>query len=322
MVLGTGLKTDEPGGRGAIVAYESTDTLEWTYRGVVYSKAGGRPDPPLGLDTGPVWECPVLVEVDGSWVLIVSAQLPVGAGPLCPYALWFVGDFDGERFEPTSMGRMDAGEVFYAPTIAEGVPDGRILLWGWLQDDRGWVAEGFAGALSLPRELSVADGRLVMRPAAELEKLWATPTFHADAISVAAGAPHRLAAGIPATYRLRFAIDPAHERAGARLGHDADGNQVWVGVSGGRLTAGLLGPAGLVERHRADLPDTGATTVTVHVDHSIVEVFAATEVADRAHSTVLTFRVHPQIDSAAGVWLDAAQPDTTFHGVAFAVAAA
>ncbi|GAA1855999.1 glycoside hydrolase family 32 protein [Asanoa iriomotensis] len=308
MVLGTGLRTDEPGGRGAIVAYESTDTFEWTYRGVVYSKAGGGP----GLDTGPVWECPVLVQVDGAWVLIVSAQLPLKAGVLCPYALWFVGDFDGERFTPTSTGRMDAGDVFYAPTVTEGVPDGRTLLFGWLQDDRSWVAEGFAGALSLPRELSVVDGRLLMRPAAEVAELFGSPIVDADAITVAPGVPRLLADGVPATYRLRFEVGSGTTHAGAVLGRDANGAEVWVGVSGGRLVAGAVGPDGLVERHGVDLAG-GDTTVTVHVDHSIVEVFATT--------AVLTFRVHPDIDSTDGVRLVAEDVTTTFRRVAFAVAA-
>ena len=58
---------------------------------------------------------------------------------------------------------------------APGAPAGRTLLWGWPGElDRDVAAgarAGWAGSLTFPRELFVADGRLGSRPARELTGL-------------------------------------------------------------------------------------------------------------------------------------------------------
>lgn len=69
---------------------------------------------------------------------------------------------------------MDSGHDFYAPQSFL-TPDGRRIVIGWLDMWESPLPEqqdGWAGMLSLPRELSLsADSRLQMRPAKEVESL-------------------------------------------------------------------------------------------------------------------------------------------------------
>jgi beta-fructofuranosidase len=54
------------------------------------------------------------------------------------------------------------------------VPDGRRIVWGWVNGFPG--GHGWNGCLSLPRVLSLSrDGRLEQRPAPQLAKLRGTP---------------------------------------------------------------------------------------------------------------------------------------------------
>ena len=131
MLLGSGA-ADDVAPAGAVIAFASDDLTSWRYRGVVLTRQAG-----IGpIDTGPVWECPQLVRVDGRWVLIVSVQMPGSLQPLCPYAVWFIGDFDDATFVPTSMGLLDHGDVLYAPAVLED-PSGRVLMWSWIQEPPG-----------------------------------------------------------------------------------------------------------------------------------------------------------------------------------------
>jgi hypothetical protein len=71
-----------------------------------------------------------------------------------------VGDFDGTRFAAERVERLDHGTDFYAPVTFNHAP--RRVLIGWMNHwDR---AARVAGPMSLPRVLSLRDGRLVQEP--------------------------------------------------------------------------------------------------------------------------------------------------------------
>src|SRR5262249_52031467 len=73
------------------------------------------------------------------------------------------------RFQPNTRGVLDLGPNFYAPNTMQ-VPDGRRLVWGWVNGFPG--GHGWNGCLSLPRLLSLSgDGQLRQSPAPELTKL-------------------------------------------------------------------------------------------------------------------------------------------------------
>ena len=290
MLLGSGI--NGPGGDdggGAVIVYESTDLKQWHDRGVMFTRPPG-----LGpIDTGPVWEDPQLFAVGDQWVLIVSVQLRGGPDPICVGAVWFVGDLtdEGRRFAARRMGRLDGGDVFYAPAILTD-PDGRRLAWAWLQDPSPDLTgdDVTVGALSLPRVLELEGDRLISRPAAELDGLASgEPSRRAPAI-VAAGDGVEL--GAPpggGAYRLRFTVEPDDRPGDGPAPDGAAGARLFASAAGGQaLVVGLDQRAGerrlvvldVIDgrasvRFAEALPTTGGPIVVdVIVDGTIVEAFA------------------------------------------------
>ncbi len=160
--------TCDKDGLGSILLFHSEDGLHWTFESELIENDGR-----LGL----MWECPDFFELDGKQVLLVSPQdmLPEGFeyhngnGTVC-----MIGSYDPEKkkFVPEHDQAVDYGIDFYAPqTIL--TPDGRRVMIGWMQnwdtcklsgsDKRKWF-----GQMSLPRELSIRDGRLYQQPIREL----------------------------------------------------------------------------------------------------------------------------------------------------------
>ncbi len=154
-------------GCGAILLYRSKDGLKW--------------DLVRTLDTcrgqyGKMWECPDFFPLDGKHVLLTSPQemdpvgleFHAGSGTLC-----LIGDYDADGFHRQYAQAIDYGLDFYAPQtlLAE---DGRRIMIAWMQN---WATVGakpdhcrWFGQMTLPRELSVRDGRLYQNPVRELEQ--------------------------------------------------------------------------------------------------------------------------------------------------------
>ncbi len=154
MVTGGNLNEGK-GGQAVVNIYEAQnpDLTQWKYRGVLFQI----PDPRAGTA-----ECPNFFKLGDRWVLFVS---PYGK------VQYFVGDFDPDtcRFVPHTSGLLDFGPNFYAPNTMQ-VPDGRRLVWGWVNGFPG--GHGWNGCLSLPRLLSWSrDGQLRQSPAPQLSKL-------------------------------------------------------------------------------------------------------------------------------------------------------
>jgi beta-fructofuranosidase len=150
LILGGHLARD---GDAAVNIYEAQNPglTQWKYHGVLFHVPGA-----------PTAECPNFFKLGRQWVLLVS---PYGR------VQYFIGEFDAAtwRFQPHTQGFLDYGSSFYAPNTLQ-MPDGRRLVWGWLN---GFPAgRGWNGCLSLPRQLSLSsDGDLLQTPAPELVKL-------------------------------------------------------------------------------------------------------------------------------------------------------
>jgi beta-fructofuranosidase len=154
MVTGGNLNRAQ-GGRAVVNIYEAenAELTKWKYRGVLLEDS----DPQAKTA-----ECPNFFKLGDQWVLFFS---PYGR------VQYFVGDFDAEncRFRPRTRGVLDYGPSFYAPNTMQ-VPDGRRLVWGWVNGFPG--GHGWNGCLSLPRLLSLSrDGQLLQDPAPQLNKL-------------------------------------------------------------------------------------------------------------------------------------------------------
>ena len=172
---------DLEGKGGAILRFRSRDLLHWTPAGTVLENHNR-----FGL----MWECPDLFRLDGKDVLLISAQdmLPEGFeyhngnGTVA-----FLGDYDGEsgRFVPELDHAIDYGIDFYAPQTVL-TPDGRRVMIGWLQNwdtcNQHFRNHPWFGQMSLPRELSVRDGRLYQRPIRKLETLRGEKIEHRNVV--------------------------------------------------------------------------------------------------------------------------------------------
>ena len=157
-------------GDGRVLLYHSPDGMHWNFKGVLAAN---------NRRFGRMWECPDFFLLDGKAVLLVSPQdmLPQGFeyhngnGTLC-----LIGSYDeaAETFAEEHHQAVDYGIDFYAPQTVLA-PDGRRIMIGWMQNwdtcnlhtpDQPWF-----GQMSLPRELSVKEGRLYQKPVRELERL-------------------------------------------------------------------------------------------------------------------------------------------------------
>jgi beta-fructofuranosidase len=176
MVVASG----EKGIGGNILLYTSPDLRHWQYlhplaQGKWNGKPGANP-----VDTGEMWECPDFFPLgdkqDGKHVLIHSTE---------GKTMWQIGtlargnespDRATMLFHAESEGLLDHG-AYYAPKTQLDAQGNRIL-WGWIQETRPqaeYSAAGWAGMMSLPRRLSIANNQLVMEPAPEVASLRTKP---------------------------------------------------------------------------------------------------------------------------------------------------
>lgn len=166
---------------GQIVLFVSEDGFRWKFKKVLAANHGR---------FGRMWECPDFFELDGHWVLLISPQdmLPVGFeyhngnGTLC-----LIGEYEEETdtFTERCNQSIDYGIDFYAPQTVL-TPDGRRVMIGWMQN---WDAcnvrspeEPWFGQMSLPRELSIRNGRLYQKPLRELETLRCNQVIYKDVL--------------------------------------------------------------------------------------------------------------------------------------------
>lgn len=162
-------RADGTGGR--ILLYRSEDGYDWKFESIMLSNDGR---------FGKMWECPDFFTLDGKDVVLVSPQdmLPKdfeyhnGDGTLC-----LIGKFDEttKTFIPESDQAVDYGIDFYAMQTVEA-PDGRRIMIGWMQNwdtcSNNRIPKGkWFGQMSIPRELSIKDGRLIQKPVREIENL-------------------------------------------------------------------------------------------------------------------------------------------------------
>ncbi len=155
-------------GSGSILMYESQDCLSWEYKGVLAS---------CHNQFGRMWECPDLFELDGKHVLLVSAQemtaigleFHAGNGTVC-----LLGSYDEEsrHLIRENVQAIDYGLDFYAPQTLL-TPDGRRVMIAWMQNWETSTCQPYNtscfGQMTIPRELSVRNGRLIQTPVRELE---------------------------------------------------------------------------------------------------------------------------------------------------------
>ena len=153
---------------GTILLYRSKDAQHWEYVSVLSA---------CHNQYGRMWECPDFFRLDRKDVLFVSPQdmaaigleFHPGNANVC-----LIGTYDRKTYHLNrdSVQAIDYGLDFYAPQTLL-TDDGRRVMIAWMQN---WETSSckmrelrFMGQMTLPRELSIRNGRLYQNPVRELE---------------------------------------------------------------------------------------------------------------------------------------------------------
>ena len=129
-----------------------------------------------------MWECPDVYLLDGRRVLCISPQ-GIPASGLCyqnvyqSVTCFLEDDFRG-TMKSSSFRELDGGFDFYAPQSFQAEDGRRIqIAWMGMPDVEEYyvnrtVADGWQHMMTIPRELTVRDGRLCQNPVQELDAWW------------------------------------------------------------------------------------------------------------------------------------------------------
>lgn len=169
MVLGARGKND----LGYVVLYKSLDLINWE----LYSVPAG------GIEKlGYMWECPDFIKIDNKDALLISPQGLEAEGYLYNNVYqsgYMMGEFteDKKTFNCGEFIELDRGFDFYAPqTFYDN--KGRCILIGWmgLPDideyySNPTIENGWQHTLTMPRELSIKDNKIIQKPIDEMKEL-------------------------------------------------------------------------------------------------------------------------------------------------------
>jgi beta-fructofuranosidase len=295
MSVGAGFQ----GQGGAVLLYASKDLSHWEYVHPLYQappferRDGSRAYEPNYA--GDMWECPDFFPLGSKHVLMVSAQGRVH---------YFVGAYSDRRFQAEQQGLIDASGLHYASkTFEDG--HGRRILWGWVREARSKDAQnaaGWAGAISLPRVLSLeADGTLRMEPLPGLNRLRThhhriSPAVVSEFLAVSSAAGSSM--------EIQLKIDPAGaERGGISVRRSPDGAEetriAYEPVTHNVVLTTFrssLDPhaGGGTYRSTLELRPGEDLRLTIFLDASVVEVFANGRAC-------LTGRVYPTRSDSLGI---------------------
>jgi len=167
--------------KGAILLFSSKDGFEWKFESTLIDNNNG--------DYGLMWECPDFFALQDKHVLLCSPQdmmpegkeYPNGNGTLC-----LIGNYDEiqKKFVYEKNQAVDYGVDFYAPQTMSA-PDGRRIMIAWMQNwDTSNQSERYGrkwfGQMTLPRELTIKNGRLYQQPVRELELYRSNKVTHTN----------------------------------------------------------------------------------------------------------------------------------------------
>ncbi|KAJ2945847.1 hypothetical protein O0L34_g4753 [Tuta absoluta] len=162
-----GSKTDD--NRGRVLLYRSVDMINWEFLTVL-----GESDGNLGY----MWECPDFFELDGKFVLLMSPQGMETEGDRYKNVHqtgYIIGSFNYDTFEfvpEVDFQEMDYGHDFYAAQTTEN--KGRRYVVGWFNmwdNPHPEDVDGWAGAMTIVRELSISNNRIIMTPVEDMVTL-------------------------------------------------------------------------------------------------------------------------------------------------------
>lgn len=270
-------------GLGQARLYRSKDLRDWQFDRVLGSAQT--------LHQGYMWECPDFFPLGEKQVLLFSPQGLAAQGYLNRNRFqsgFLLGHWQpGADFNVTQpFCELDAGHDFYAPQTFTAA-DGRRLLFAWMdmwESPMPSKTQGWAGALTLPRELTLDDeGGVLMGPARELAALRGVPQTFA-----AAQLRNQRQLLAESVQELALSLDLAAsdaERYGIAIGSAA---RLYVDNQAQRLVLERFSEdPGLCGCRSVPLPVGDALSLSVFIDRSSLEVFVNQGIA------CLTSRIYP-----------------------------
>lgn len=154
---------------GQVLLYRSIDLINWEFLNVLTKGEG---------NLGYMWECPDLFNLDSYDVLVFSPQGVKSEGYLyhnVHQSGYMLGKLNYESgiFKHRNFKLLDYGFDVYAPqTMIDN--KGRRIMIAWMtmwESDMPEQKDNWAGAMTIPRQLSIEDEKLLCRPVAELAEL-------------------------------------------------------------------------------------------------------------------------------------------------------
>ena len=260
-------------GVGTILMYQSTDLISWSYVGEVLRA-------PADGSMGIVFECPDLFKIDGKDIIVTSPINMPSEGDRfenISSVVYFVGEmnFETAQFTVEHFDELDGGFDFYAPQATE-TPDGKMALIGWAQMwERNFVTDqlghGWAGSMSLPRELALQNNQLIQKP-------WpALVAYHGEKTTNITALNQRV-------YRLKIALELTGTHVKLDLLKTSAGAfTLTYDVATGRLVINREQSLFKLDRHEMEkdvhncrqlvLPLNQTLELDIVVDNSIIEVY-------------------------------------------------
>lgn len=128
-------------------------------------------------ELGNMGECPSWHRVDGKDVIAVSGCDVKACGndfKNVNSSVFIVGklDFEGKKMDVDYISEIDKGDCFYAPQFFNGTQRAIMVawheMWGKPYPTRK-MKSGWVGSFTIPRELSVREGRVFQSPVKELD---------------------------------------------------------------------------------------------------------------------------------------------------------
>ncbi|MFC0227151.1 glycoside hydrolase family 32 protein [Serratia aquatilis] len=264
--------------------YRSTDLRHWQFERVLAAASSE--------SQGYMWECPDMFPLADRHVLLFSPQGLAAQGYDNRNRFqsgYLLGNWQPENeFSITRpFSELDAGHDFYAPQTFVAA-DGRRLLFAWMdmwESPMPSKQHGWAGALTLPRELTLNEkGKLQMHPARELAALRGEKQQFAAALY--RNQHHTLGDNLQELIlTVNLAASDA-ERYGINVGQAA---RIYVDNQARRLVLERFShePA-LCSCRSVALPESDKLALQIFVDRSSLEVFV------NHGEACLTSRIYPQ----------------------------
>lgn len=168
MVQGARSKDDV----GQVLVFESGDMINWKVINTIKSEE----------KFGYMWECPDLIKLKDKTILLISPQgiekEDIKYNNIYQSGYYVLdGDYKSDNYTLNDFEEIDRGFDFYAPQTFEDSTGRRILIgWMGLPDIKDLYSNpttnyGWQHGLTVPRELSIKDNKILQSPIKEIEKL-------------------------------------------------------------------------------------------------------------------------------------------------------